>query len=72
MYRNLEAELARKGISRADIAKALGIAIATVSEKLNNTSRMKLGEAMAIRDTFFPDMTMDYLFAKDTSTTKPA
>lgn len=72
MYRNLEAELARKGISRADIADALGVAVATVSEKLNNAGRMKLGEAMTIRDTFFPNMTVDYLFERDINTTTPA
>ncbi len=64
MYRNLEAELARNGISRADIAKALNVAIPTVSDKLNSTNRLKLGEAFAIRDTFFPGMAIDYLFEK--------
>lgn len=63
MYRNLEAELARKGIKRADIAKVLGVTIGTVSEKLNTASKLKVVEAFKIRDTFFPDMDFDYLFA---------
>ena len=67
MYRNLEAELARNGISRTDIAKALSVAIPTVSDKLNNTNRLKLVEAMAIRDTFFPGMPIDYLFESNVS-----
>lgn len=62
MYRNLEAELARKGITRADIAKALGLALGTVSEKLNNSRKLKVYEAMKIRKTFFPDLDFDYLF----------
>lgn len=63
MYRNLEAELARKGIKRADIAKALGVTIGTVSEKLNSATKLKVIEATIIRDTFFPDLELDYLFA---------
>ena len=63
MYRNLEAELARKGIKRADIAKALGVTIGTVSEKLNSATKLKVIEATIIRDTFFPDLKLDYLFA---------
>ena len=73
MYRNLEAELARNGISRADIAKALNVAIPTVSDKLNSANRLKLGEAIAIRDTFFPGMSIDYLFGKSVNDNlKPA
>jgi transcriptional regulator with XRE-family HTH domain len=62
MYRNLEAELARKGITRADIAKVLGVALGTVSEKLNNSRKLKVYEAMKIRKAFFPDLDFDYLF----------
>lgn len=65
MYRNLEAELARKGITRADIAKALGINIATVSGKLNAKNRIKLCEAIAIKKLYFPELSLEYLFATD-------
>ncbi len=65
MFRNLEAELARKGITRAELAKVLGINIATMSEKLNYNGRLKLSEAQMIRDELFPDHTVDYLFATE-------
>ncbi len=62
MYKNLEAEFRRKDITRADVASALGINIATVSNKLNKPGRLKLGEAQAIKSAFFPDLTIEYLF----------
>lgn len=65
MYRNLEAELARRGITRAELAKVLGINIATMSEKLNYNGRLKLSEAQTIRDKLFPEHTVDYLFATE-------
>lgn len=64
MYKNLEAELKRKGITRADVAEAVGINIATVSEKLTKENRLKLSEAMKIKDCFFPDLSLEYLFAE--------
>ena len=62
MYRNLEAELSRYGIARKDIAAVLGLNVNTVSEKLSNPDRLKLKEAQTIRRTFFPKLTMEYLF----------
>ena len=62
MYRNLEAELVRKNVSRAQIAEALGINVATASEKMTKPGRLKLDEAIKIRDKFFPDLKLDYLF----------
>lgn len=62
MYRNLEAELARKNVTRAQLAKILGINIATVSEKLTKPGRLRIDEAFRIRDNLFPDLKIDYLF----------
>lgn len=62
MYRNLEAELARKNITRVQLAQILGINVATCSEKLTKPGRLRIDEAMTIRDTLFPDMNLDYLF----------
>lgn len=62
MYRNLEAELKRNGITRADIAAVLGINIATVSEKLTKPNRLKYSEAAKIKKAFFGDMDIEYLF----------
>lgn len=62
MYRNLEAELKRKGLLREDIAKLLGCTITTASEKLTKPERLKLEEAQKIKLAFFPSLTLDYLF----------
>ncbi len=65
MYRNLEAELKRNNVSRAQIADVLGVTISTVSEKLHTAGRLKLAEAMVIKETFFPSETIEYLFASE-------
>lgn len=68
MYRNLEAELRRKGIRRVDVAEVMKINIATVSDKLTKPDRLKLSEAFAIQRNFFPDLSIDYLFATEQKT----
>lgn len=62
MYRNLEAELKRYNITRKQLADALGINVATMSNKLTRYGRLKLCEAIKIQSTFFPGMTIEYLF----------
>lgn len=62
MYSNLKAEMARHGITLEKLSQKLGINIGTLSAKLNVYNRLKLCEAIKIRDEFFPDTTIDYLF----------
>lgn len=64
MYRNLEAEIARKGIHKKDIADVWGCRVATVYDKLNGKYPIKLDEAMALKKEFFPEMEIEYLFKK--------
>ena len=74
MYMNLKAEMARKGITNEQLAKAIDINPATMSAKLNIAGRMRLDEAQKLRDLFFQGMTMDYLFgdcSKDYQPTVP-
>jgi hypothetical protein len=63
MFSNLKAEMARKNVTLDQIADALNLNISTVSAKLNNYRRLKYCECIAIRDSFFPGLTIDYLFA---------
>ena len=73
MYKNLLAEMARRGINNIQIAKAIGINPSTLSAKLNSYDRLKLCEAEKIKKKFFPGMTIEYLFATEpTSEDKPA
>lgn len=65
LYKNLRAEMARNSLTRIDIAKALGVRLATVSDKMNGKSRFFFDEATQIRDCFFPHCDLEYLFEKD-------
>lgn len=62
MYRNLEAEMARNGITKSELSNSLGVRYATVLEKMNGKSRFYYDEAIKIKMTFFPDLPLEYLF----------
>lgn len=64
-YKNLRAEFGRNGISIAKLAKQLGICTQTLSRKLSRKTAFTLPEAIKIRDTCFPDRTLEYLFEED-------
>lgn len=59
---NLEAEMKRKGITRKDIAELIGISYRTIHSKFNGESQWQYAECVLIRDTYFPDMDLSYLF----------
>lgn len=65
--RNLSAEMARFGVSYADLMDLLSCTQKTVSNKLNDSTEFSVSEAMKIRDKFFPGMRIEYLFATDTA-----
>lgn len=52
MYPNLDAEMARKGIKRKDLAQLFKGRVPTVSEKLNGKYPLLLDEAVRIRKRF--------------------
>ncbi len=64
MFPNLLAEMARKGIFIKDLSECVGIDRSTMSLKMNGIREFKLNEMKVIKDTFFPDLTYDYLFEK--------
>lgn len=57
--------MSRLGIKQIDIAKLLGVREATISDKMNGKSTFDIDEAFLIKKTFFPDLTIDYLFSND-------
>ena len=61
-YSNLRAEMARLGITNEMMAETIGVNPGTFSAKLNQRGRLKLEEAVEIRETYFPELTVDYLF----------
>ena len=62
---NLEAEMKRKKISRSDIASLLGLSNRTIHSRFNGESEWGYSECVKVRDTYFPDKTLDYLFATE-------
>ena len=62
--RNLSAEMARYGGSNMDIQSLLGCSSKTVTNKLSDNTAFSVSEAIKIRDTFFPGLRIEYLFAQ--------
>ncbi|UYL93758.1 XRE family transcriptional regulator [Parageobacillus phage vB_PtoS_NIIg3.2] len=65
VYKNLAAEMARKGITKKDLARSLNMRYPTIVDKTNGKSRFYLDEAIKIKDMFFPDLDLEYLFESD-------
>lgn len=62
MYKNLEAEMARVSIKRKDIADLLNIRYASVVDKMSGKFPFKLDEALTIKNRYFPNLSIEYLF----------
>lgn len=72
-YPNLEAELARNGITRGQIADLLKKDKSTISTWMNGgRAGFSVKDAMAVRREFFPNMTLDYLFSEEPITVATA
>lgn len=72
MYPNLEAELARRKIARALLAKKINKTKTTVSLKLNGKAPLTLAECIEIKNAIDPRLTIDYLFDTGEQTSKLA
>lgn len=62
MYRNVKAEMSRKGIILEDLAEALGLTVSTVSQKLNGKYPITLAEAKIIKKRLGVDIPLEELF----------
>ena len=65
MLSNLIAEMARIGINRSDLAKATGLSYGTILKKVNGEYEFDMSEAKKIKQKFFPDLSLEYLFEKE-------
>ena len=65
MFRNLEAELKRKGITRKDLSVHLGINITTISAKLSGKRKLSFDEAASIANLLGGQTDLLYLFDKN-------
>lgn len=57
--------MAKEGITKKDIARALKMRYPTIVDKTNGKSRFYLDEALKIKERFFPHLTLEYLFETD-------
>ncbi|TDQ39193.1 helix-turn-helix domain-containing protein [Aureibacillus halotolerans] len=65
MHKNLRAEMARNGVTMENVSKLLGVRLATVSDKVNGKYRFYYDEAHTIKHHFFPECSIEYLFATE-------
>lgn len=63
-FPNLEGEIARRGISKEEIAEVLNITTRALRNKLNGISPLTWPQADKIQKSFFPDKDKDYLFSR--------
>ena len=61
--RNLSAEMARYGVTNADIQRLLSCTDKTVRNKIGGMSEFSISEAFKIRDTLVPSLRVEYLFS---------
>lgn len=64
-YFNLKAEMEGKDITIESIAQILKLQRDNVSYKLNRNGSFSIEEADKIQKTFFPEVPLTVLFAKD-------
>lgn len=62
IFVNLRAEMARQNVTITAIAKAIGVSRDTAGKKLAQKAPIQLDEAFIIKDTFFPEKDVGYLF----------
>ncbi|UVJ16666.1 helix-turn-helix domain-containing protein [Staphylococcus aureus] len=57
-----------KKVSLVDLADLLGVRYQTVADKINGVSDFKFGEALLIKNKFFPEYEIEYLFEREKQT----
>lgn len=65
MYINLVKIMKSSNVSKKDIATFLGLRYATVLDKFSGKSRFFYDEAKKIKDNYFPEFDIEYLFDVD-------
>lgn len=63
MLPNLKAEMARFDIKNKDVADLLDLTPKTISVKLNNKGEFTRIEMCKIKEKFFSEFSLDYLFS---------
>lgn len=61
-YPNLEAEIARGGLTKQEVADTIGVSRNTFYRWMNGDTDFPLDKAKAVSRTFFPSCDFGYLF----------
>jgi len=64
-YPNLRAEMARHGVTNKDLSNEFACSIGQISRRFNLDVEFNHTEMKKIRGTFFPNLSLDYLFADE-------
>ena len=67
MQKNLERIRKEKGVSLVDIADLLNLKTQTIREKIDGKSDFKFGEALIIKNAFFKEYDITFLFSNEES-----
>ncbi|MNW52398.1 hypothetical protein D3C74_299160 [compost metagenome] len=65
LYRNLRSEMKKKGVTISDISRDLKMRRGTVSDKVHGRFRFYYDEAQMIKNKFFPECEIEYLFSTE-------
>ena len=67
MYRNLEAEMVRKGITQNRLAELLNLNSSTISLKMNGKRDFSYKEALRIKAILDVDIPLEKLFSQSSA-----
>lgn len=62
MLLNLKAEMIKNKVTASDIADVIGRTDRAVRSKVSGKTSFTFTEARSIRDKFFPELSIEYLF----------
>jgi len=64
MYKNILAEMARRGLTKSDVAKAISCSEATFRQKIRGKQDFKVSEINALL-SLFGNLQFEYLFSTE-------
>lgn len=67
-YINLIGEMAKADVTKDELAKLLDVHWNSIANKLSGRSSFTVDEAIRIRDYYFQNCVIEYLFAREAAT----
>lgn len=58
-------EMAKRKVSKEDLAELLGLHWNSVANKINGKSAFSVEEAVKVRDSYFPEWKLEELFSRE-------